>query len=113
TASGGTDAGDIHVNAGINWSSNNDLTLRADRNIFINDLISATGATAKLTLEYGQGAVAANNTSTYSFGLTPTGFTGRVNLQAGQNFDTKLGSDGAVVNWTVITALGAQGDRSE
>jgi len=107
----GTD-GDITVNSNISWSANNMLTLHADRNIHINAAITASGASGAVTLEYGQGAVAASNTSTYDFGLTSSGFAGKINLQAGQNFNTKLGSDGTAVNWTVITALGSAGDEA-
>lgn len=102
----GTDAGDIHVNAPVNWSANTTLTLDAYRNININADITATDASGKLALYYGQGAVAASNTATYNLR------GGHVNLQAGQNFDTRLGSDGSVNNWTVITALGAAADAS-
>jgi len=111
TSSGqsGTD-GDITVNSAITWSANNTLTLHADRNIHINADITASGASGKVALEYGQGAVAANNTSTYDFGLTSSGFSGKINLQAGQNFSTKFGSNGTAVNWTVITALGSAAD---
>src|SRR5208282_2775211 len=35
-----------------------------------------------------------------------------VNLQAGNNFSTKLGSDGTTINYTVITTLGAQGSTT-
>lgn len=107
----GTD-GDIVVNSAISWTSANDLTLHADRNININADITATDVAAKLTLEYGQGAVATGNTATYSFGLGSSGFAGKINLQAGQNFSTKLGSDGTITNWTVITALGNAGDET-
>ena len=109
TASQGTAGGngDIFVNDAVSWSSNNSLTLTAERNININQNITASGATAKLVLNYGQGAAASGNTATYSIA------TGKkVNLQAGQNFDTKLGSDGALTNWTVVNALGASGDRT-
>ena len=103
--------GDIHVNDAVSWNANTTLTLNAFRNININQTITAGGATGKVALLYGQGAVAAGNTATYSFGLTSAGFAGKINLQAGQNFDTKLGSDGATTNWTVITALGSAGDQ--
>lgn len=114
TSSGqsGTD-GDITVNSAITWSANNTLTLHADRNIHINADITASGASGKVALEYGQGAIAANNTSTYDFGLTSSGFAGKINLQAGQNFSTKLGSTGSVTTYAVVnTAADLQGISS-
>ncbi len=114
SASGATSGnGDIFVRDDITWSSGNTLTLSADRNIEILATLDASaGSGGKVRLEYGQGAPASGNTATYSFGLTGTGFTGRMNMQAGPNFTTKLGSDGTVDNWTVITSLGSQGDES-
>ena len=92
--------GDIFVNSAVSWSANR-LTLSAHRNIDINANLNASG-TASLALEYGLGAVAAGNAATYNLNNGA-----RVNLPAGQNFSTRLGSDGATVNYTVITSLGA------
>jgi len=96
-------AGDVNVNDVVSWSANT-LTLNAQNNININNIMNGSG-TAKLALEYGQGAVAAGNTSTYNVNAP-------VNLAAGDNFSTKLGSDGAVKNYTVITELGAEGSAT-
>ncbi|TAN50020.1 MAG: hypothetical protein EPN21_09975, partial [Methylococcaceae bacterium] len=94
-------AGDVNVNDAVSWSANK-LTLNAQNNININAVMDAS-ATASLALEYGQGAVAAGNTSS-----NITGINGKVNLPAGTtNFTTLQGSDGVVKNYTVITALGA------
>lgn len=98
--------GDIFVNDAVSWSANK-LTLNAQRNININADVNATN-TATLALEYGQGAVALNNTSTI---MTNNGAV--VNLPASTtNFTTKLGNDGAVKNYTVITDLGAAGSTT-
>ncbi|HEY6643209.1 YDG domain-containing protein [Povalibacter sp.] len=98
---GATDAaGDVNVNDTVTWSANR-LTLNAQNNININTAMHASG-TASLALEYGQGAAAAGNTSTVNVNAP-------VNLPAGNNFSTLQGSDGAVVNYTVITSLGAEG----
>ena len=116
TAVSGTSGGngDIFVNDNITWSSGNRLTLTAERNIKINATIDASGGSGgAVTLKYGQGSVATGNAATYDFGLTSTGFAGRINLQAGQNFTTKLGSDGTPINWTVITQLGSAGDETQ
>lgn len=53
TASTGSDAGDITVNAPISWSANK-LTLKAHNDIIINANLSATGS-ASLAFEYGAG----------------------------------------------------------
>ncbi len=105
TAGAGADNGDIFVNGAIAWSANL-LTLNAQRHVAIKASANGSG-TAQLALEYGQGAVAAGNTSTY----TLSGGA-QVSLPAGANFSTKLGSDGATTPWTVITALGAAGSVS-
>ncbi|NLQ19164.1 filamentous hemagglutinin N-terminal domain-containing protein, partial [Marinomonas sp. M1K-6] len=89
--------GDIFVNDEVTWTSGNTLTLNAIRNIEINKTIDASGGSGgKLVLEYGQGAVASGNNADYNINAP-------VNLQAGQNFSTKLGNDGAETTWTVIT----------
>ncbi len=101
----GTDLGDIFVNAPIAWAANT-LTLSAHRSIYINDNLTATGS-AKLALLYGQGAAAASNTADY---VIATGKS--ISLPAGENFSTKLGSDGTTKTYTVITDLGAQGSTT-
>ena len=106
-------AGDINVNDTVSWSANTTLTLNAVNNININSSITATGASSAVALYYGQGAVNSGNTATYSFGLTGSGFTGQINLQAGNNFSTKLGSDGSVVSYTVIDSLGTQSSSND
>jgi filamentous hemagglutinin family protein len=102
--SSGNDKGDINVNAAVNWSANK-LTLSAYRNINLNANLNGSG-TAKLALEYGQGAVAAGNAASYKFN------GGKIYLAAGDNFSTKLGSNGAVINYKVITSLGAAGSTT-
>lgn len=98
--------GDIFVNDEVMWSSGNTLTLNAIRNIEINATIDASGGSGgKLVLEYGQGAVALDNTADYNINAP-------VHLQAGQNYTTLLGSDGIAVNYTVITELGAEGSMT-
>ncbi|MDD2686785.1 MAG: filamentous hemagglutinin N-terminal domain-containing protein [Gallionella sp.] len=95
-------SGDVNVNDVVSWSVTQ-LTLNAQNNININANMNGSG-TARLALEYGQQAVAAGNSSGYKLGSGVA-----VNLPAGNNFSTKLGSDGAVTTFTVITALGAAG----
>ncbi|WP_303785966.1 filamentous hemagglutinin N-terminal domain-containing protein [Azovibrio restrictus] len=105
--------GDIFVRDNVTWTSGNTLTLSAYRNIEILATLDASGGSGgKVALEVGQGAPAAGNTASYSFGLTSSGFTGKINLQAGPNFTTKLGSDGGTITYTVITSLGSEGDET-
>lgn len=79
--------GDININDAVSWAANTILTLQAARNININKSITATSG--KLALEYGQATVAVGNTSDYTVNAP-------VNLSAGPNFSTKLGSDGII-----------------
>ncbi|WP_367847777.1 filamentous hemagglutinin N-terminal domain-containing protein [Rhodoferax sp. WC2427] len=100
--------GDIQVNDAVRWSSNTTLTLNAWRNININQSITATGSSGKLALQYGQGA------TNGVVGGTPATYTvnAPVNLQAGPNFSTQLGTAGALVDYTVLTSLGAEGSTT-
>jgi filamentous hemagglutinin family protein len=97
--------GDILVNDTVSWSANNSLTLNAYRNININQSISATGSTGSLALLYGQGANVAGNAATYNVNAA-------VNLSAGQNFSTTLGSDGTARAFTVINSVGTAASAS-
>ena len=106
TSGGSGSAGDVNVNDTVTWSAHK-LTLNAQNDININADMTATG-TASLALEYGQGAVAASNTAKI---LTTNA---KVSLPASTaNFTTKLGSDGAVKNYTVITSLGVAGSTTK
>jgi filamentous hemagglutinin family protein len=96
-------AGDVNVKDSVSWNANT-LTLNAQNNININANLNGSGS-AKLALEYGQANLASGNTSVYKVNAA-------VNLPAGQNFSTKLGSDGTAKNYTVIASLGAQGSTS-
>ncbi|PKO92016.1 MAG: hypothetical protein CVU16_07565 [Betaproteobacteria bacterium HGW-Betaproteobacteria-10] len=104
---------DVTVDAAYSWSDASTLTLNSSRNITINAAITASNSSGKLALYYGQGGTAvnvANDPNTY--GSYSLGSSGKVNLQAGQNFDTKAGYDGTVKNWQVITSLGAAADAT-
>ncbi|WP_116811074.1 YDG domain-containing protein [Steroidobacter cummioxidans] len=61
--SAGFEAGDIHVDAAVNWSADTTLTLNAYRNININAAITATGSNAGLVLNYGNYASSGSVTS--------------------------------------------------
>ncbi|NYS35382.1 filamentous hemagglutinin, partial [Streptococcus danieliae] len=92
TNGGGSD-GNVTVNDAISWSANK-LTLTAQNNININKAMRGSG-TASLALEYGQSAVAASNPATYHV-------KAEVDLPSGNNFSTKLGSNGGVTVYQVI-----------
>jgi filamentous hemagglutinin family protein len=89
-------AGNVIVNDTVSWSANR-LTLNAHADIAINAAMNGSG-TASLALEYGQGAVAAGNTASYRIAAP-------VNLPVGQNFSTKLGSNGTTDTFSVIHSL--------
>ena len=101
----GSDEGNIYVNDTITWNTAAKLTLDAYNDIFINKTITASHANGQVALYYGQGAVNAGNTSQYHI-------KAKVNLQAGDNFFTKLGSNGVETTWTVITDLGNEGSNT-
>ena len=105
TAGAASGNGDININDAVSWNAATRLTLTAQRNISINRSITAGNANGKLALEYGQGAVSAGNNATYNVNAA-------VNLRAGDNFSTRLGSDGAVTQYKVITALGSEGSMT-
>jgi filamentous hemagglutinin family protein len=96
--------GDITVANAITWSTAQKLTLDAANDIFINAAVTANGG-GQLELLYGQGAANAGNSSNYYVNSI-------VNLQAGDNFITKLGNDGALNTWKVITDLGTEGSTT-
>jgi filamentous hemagglutinin family protein len=102
-----TGSGDIFVNSAVSWSANK-LTLSAHRNININANLNGSG-TASLALEYGMGAsngVIGGVAASYNINAA-------VNLAAGNNFSTQLGSTTTnIKNYTVITSLGAQGSTT-
>jgi len=90
--------GDIFVDDEVTWSTNT-LTLTADRNIFINSRMDASGG-GNLTLEYARTDAGGD-----VFVNAP------VDLAAGSAFTTREGADAAVA-WTVVTDLGTEGNTS-
>ena len=107
TTTGGTSGnGDIFVNDAVTWDKDTTLTLDAWRNININATITANHDNGKLALMYGQGKATGyftNENATYNIKAP-------VNLKAGNNFSTKLGSSGSTTYYTVITSLGLVDD---
>ncbi|MEJ1963090.1 MAG: filamentous hemagglutinin N-terminal domain-containing protein [Gammaproteobacteria bacterium] len=98
TSGGAGTSGDVNVNDAVSWSSNQ-LTLNAQNNVNINATMNGSG-TASLAFEYGQGAVAASNTSKVNVRAP-------VNLPTGNNLSMKLGSDGTVDVYSVINDMTA------
>ncbi len=87
---GGTGNGDINILADVTWSANK-LTLSAYRNINIKSTLSATG-TSSLEMTSGTGG-------SIDYGLTASGFTGKVNFdRSGSGFLTINGSGYNVIN---------------
>ena len=104
SSSGGSGtAGNVNLNDNVSWSANT-LTLNAQNNINVNAAMRGSG-TASLALQYGQGAVAAGNTSVFTA-------LAAIDLPSGAHFSSKQGSNGALVNYTVINSLGAQGSAT-
>ena len=112
-------AGNVNVNDAVTWSANR-LTLVASNNINVNANLNGSG-TAKLTLQTGtgQGTAAANATanasssaSTPQVGVVNINTNASINLPAGLNYTSVMGSDALTKNYTVITALGATGSTS-
>jgi hypothetical protein len=95
--------GNINLNESVSWSANR-LSLVATKDIHINADLNGSG-TARLALEYGQGAVSLGNTADYHLNSGA-----KIFLPEGQNFSTKLGSDGMPTAYTVIASLGVEGD---
>jgi filamentous hemagglutinin family protein len=93
-------AGDVNVNDVVAWNANR-LTLDAQDNININANLNGSGS-ASLALRYGQSAVAAGNTGSYNLADGV-----KVDLPTGNSLSLLQGSDGAVNNYYVVNALGA------
>ncbi len=102
TGSGGAQDGDITVADAFSWSSGTLLTLSAYRDITFNAKVTAANG-GGLALEYGQGALASGNTANYYVNAP-------INLTSDGSFSTKLGSDGTVIDYTIITDVNALQD---
>ncbi|MFW2103529.1 GLUG motif-containing protein [Acinetobacter guillouiae] len=100
SSTGGSQKGDINVNAVVKWDSANSLTLNAHNDININANITATHNKGKLNLIYGQDT--ANSNANYKLNKGA-----KINLRAGDNFSSKKGTE-ATVEYKVITTLGKQ-----
>ncbi|QRY70605.1 filamentous hemagglutinin N-terminal domain-containing protein (plasmid) [Ensifer sp. PDNC004] len=99
--------GDIYVNDAVSWGNGSTLTLEAQNDIVVNGALNVTG-TGGLVFSYGQATPVLNNTSTYVV-------RGEVNLASTASFQTKQGSDGTAINYSIINSaaeLQAIGDAS-
>jgi filamentous hemagglutinin family protein len=97
-------SGDININDAVSWNAATTLTLNAQNNININQSITSSNASGKVALLYGQSS-ANGGSATYNVRAP-------INLQAGNNFSTKLGSNGPLIQYRVITSLGSPGSYS-
>ena len=93
----------LTVAAGLAWSANT-LTIHSGGNVSIDATLNG-GGTAGLAVEYGQAAVAAGNSATFIANAP-------VNLASTASFSTKLGSDGDVKSYVIISSLGAPGSTT-
>ena len=104
SASGSTSSstnGSIFINDAVAWSAHT-LTLNAQNNVTVNKTMDLTG-TAGLAVQYGQNALAAAATGLFTVNAP-------VNIANTGSFSTKLGSDGSVVNYSIINSLGVAAD---
>ena len=100
--------GDIFINAALSWSSPYKLTLKARRDIYINDVITSSHSNGQLHLAFGQASAdgVINGRQSKYWVNAP------VNLKKGLNFFTQSGSASTVKSYYVITELGKQGSKT-
>lgn len=94
-----TGTGNLYVKAPVTWDANNQLTLSASRNIYINANIVATQG--KLQLEYGQAPKDPAVATGYFLGGGA-----KVSLPRGDNFILRDRQGAPTLTYTVITELG-------
>ena len=111
--SGVDNLGNIYINAPIVVTTNNQLTLSAYKDIYVNEPVTLNKgsgtANPKLILKYGQGS------SDGPIGGTASDYyiNAPVTLPAGLgNFQTQIGTGGTLDQFFVITGLGSAGDLS-
>jgi filamentous hemagglutinin family protein len=99
--------GNININDAVSWNANT-LTLDAANNININAVMSATGTArfAGITGDTAQNGTSSNANAELVFALSPTGFTGRLDLAPTAGFSLNG------QNYTIITSLGAAGSTT-
>ncbi len=108
--SSGSGSGSIYVNDAVSWSADTQLTLQAQGNIYINNVITNTStgtSNVKLALQYGQASTNGYGAGVFFGTDSRGGFAGQVNLTAGQNLSMKAGSSGTTDVYTVITSVGS------
>lgn len=99
--------GAVAVDAPVTWNSGR-LALNAAQGIAVNahldaTLDAATVGGGRLALAYGLAAPEAGNPADYRLADGV-----KIGLPAGESFSTRLGSDGAARDYTVITSLGSE-----
>ncbi|MEX0140722.1 filamentous hemagglutinin N-terminal domain-containing protein [Massilia sp. LMS1-1-1.1] len=111
TQTGGSEAGDIHVNAPLAWNANQ-LTLEAHGDIHVNAIMSATGSSTldmKTGYNFNPGSPTFNIAKNVLVGIDDAGvFKGRIDFdRAGTGL---LAING--VGYTLINALGNAGSTT-
>jgi hypothetical protein len=95
-----------------NWSNGGTLTLSAVNSVFILAPISVSNANSGVAIKTSQGTAAGSNVGYYKFGLSESGFSGRIDFSGatGQTFTTQDGTNASnLKNYTFITSLAELG----
>jgi filamentous hemagglutinin family protein len=89
------------------WSNGATLTLSGTTSVNILAPISVTNANSSIAIKTSQGTTAGSNVGYYGFGLSASGFQGRIDFSgaSGQKFTTQDGSTGTLKDYTFITTL--------
>ncbi|WP_041766468.1 YDG domain-containing protein [Psychromonas ingrahamii] len=103
----GTEAGDINVDAEVEWSANK-LTLKAHNDININAVITASG-TSSLDLQSDSDG---NNSGKVNVGLDSSGFSGRVDFSdtVGTITTPRTGTGLLTIDGNPYTVIGSTAD---
>ena len=111
TQTGGSEAGDIHVNAALAWNANK-LTLEAHGDINVNAVMSATGSSTldmKTGYNFNPGSPAFNMSKNVLVGIDDAGvFKGRIDFDRAGTGMLTINNTG----YTLINALGSAGSTN-
>ena len=96
---------DLFINEPVTLSGSQTLSFYAGDNLYVNARVSSQHASGKVALKAGQNETATGNNSSYYINAP-------VDIEAGANFYSKIGYDGSLWTYTVVTELGAAGSRT-
>jgi filamentous hemagglutinin family protein len=91
-----------------NWNNGGTLTLSATNSVSILAPITVSNANSSMAIKTSQGTAAGNNVGYYNFGLSASGFSGRLDFSgaSGQTFTTQDGTNSAnLKTYTFINSL--------